>query len=134
MTGTADYIVSNIFLYLTVILVIAVLGRAIWWLTGFSREFIALANQRRERGESYRRQLARFLPMFSFGLEDCATSDSDTPKTDPHVLSIKTPVFHEAWSVPQRPKTVVAHRNGFRIGRRAHRRDPKPRVAAMGGR
>lgn len=134
MAESFNFSVSTVFLAALVILAVAVTGRAVWWLTGFTREMMAVSQRRLERGETYRRQLARYFPIFSFGLEDCASIDIDKAATPPsHVANIKpAPVFPEAWSVAQRPQREVSHQNGFRIGRRAHRRDPKPRVAAVG--
>ncbi len=129
-----SFSVSTVFLVALAILATALAGRALWWLNGFTRELLAVSRRRLERGETYRRQLARYFPIFRFGLEDCASPELNTgANAASHVANIKSePVFPEAWSVPQRPQREVTHRNGFRIGRRAHRRDPKPRVAAMG--
>jgi len=134
MTEGFEFSVSTVFTGALIVLALVVGGRALWWLNGFIREMMAVSQRRLERGETYRRQLARYFPIFSFGLEDCASIDAEEQSAQPtHVAHIKTkPVFPEAWSVPQRPEREVSHRNGFRIGRRAHRRDPKPRVAAAG--
>lgn len=141
MTENLGIGVYTPFIILGTLLALAVLGRGIWWLSGFTRELIAVSKRRQQRGESLRRQLARYIPLFSFGLEDCAASQlyfnennsqySGDQTTAPG-KDVRSPVFPEAWTVPQRPKVEVSHQNGFRIGRRAHRRDQKPRVAAMG--